>query len=86
MGRLSCPLLSPRVLLALHFERCILLLNPVHERGLVVIFALIGIFVWRVFSEIERDPVLSPITHTGEGRLIGEFWMQLTALGSLPLC
>jgi hypothetical protein len=54
-------------------------------RLLVAMFLLIGIFVWRVFSQMERDPVLSLIGNTRAGQLSGEFWTQLAAVGSLPL-
>jgi hypothetical protein len=54
-------------------------------RLLVAIFLLIGVFVWRVFSQMERDPVLSLIGNTRAGQLSGEFWTQLAAVGSLPL-
>lgn len=79
------------VSLSLSFVLLIVLFNsysPVSPqlvaRLLLVMLLLIGIFVWRVFSQMERDPVLSLIGNTRAGQLSGEFWTQLAALGSLP--
>jgi hypothetical protein len=34
---------------------------------------------------MERNPILSTMAHTTAGELSGEFWLQLLALGGLPL-
>jgi hypothetical protein len=54
-------------------------------RLLGVLFLGIGYVVWRVFSEMERNIILSAIAHTSPGQLGGEFWIQLITLGVLPL-
>lgn len=50
--------------------------------GLFIIFAA---GVMRVFVHMERNSILSLISQTIPGKLNGEFWPQLAALGGLPL-
>lgn len=52
---------------------------------LVGLFVLTGAGVWRVFSEMERNQTLSTMARTTAGELNIEFWIQLIALGGLPL-
>jgi hypothetical protein len=54
-------------------------------RFLVVLFIVIGFAIWRVFSQMERNTILSIVAHTAPGKLSGEFWLQLLAVGGLPL-
>ena len=39
----------------------------------------------RVFGRMERNDILSRIPHTTPGELNPQFWVQLAALGGLPL-
>jgi hypothetical protein len=78
--------------LSLGFVLLTLLFNAYNPEGyqiiarfLAVLFVAIGVVVWRVFSQMERNPVLSAIAHTAPGELNSEFWFQLMELGGLPL-
>jgi hypothetical protein len=54
-------------------------------RFLAGLFVAIGFVVVWVFAEMERDPFLSRISRSKPGELNREFWLQLVALGGLPL-
>jgi hypothetical protein len=54
-------------------------------RFLGMLFLAIGVVIWRVSSQMERNPILGTISHTTAGQLSGEFWLQVLALGGLPL-
>ena len=78
--------------LSLSFVLLIVLFNSYSPEGpqliarwLGVLFLVIGFAVWRVFSQMERNPILSAIAHTTPGELSGEFWLNLLVLGGLPL-
>jgi len=78
--------------LSLGFVLLTMLFNSYNPEGyqiiarfLAVLFVAIGVVVWRVFSQMERNPVLSAIAHTEPGELNSEFWFQLVELGGLPL-
>lgn len=53
-------------------------------RFLAVLFVIIGYLVARVLVGMERNPILSTISHK-PAKLNFEFWMQLVGLGGLPL-
>jgi hypothetical protein len=50
-----------------------------------VVFAVLGIGVIKVFVEMEKDPVLSCLADTKEGKLSGGFYVRLLSYGALPL-
>jgi hypothetical protein len=54
-------------------------------RFLAFLFVAAGCAVVRVFVQMERDPILSRISHTTPGELNSEFWLHLVTLGGLPL-
>jgi len=54
-------------------------------RFICVLFLVMGAAIWHVFSQMERNPILSTIAHTTPGELSGEFWVQLFVMGGLPL-
>jgi hypothetical protein len=83
--RLATSLSLGFVLLALLFNAYSPQGSQLIARSLAVLFLVIGAAFWRVFSQMERDPILSAIAHTDAGELNGEFWVQLLALGGLPL-
>lgn len=77
--------------LSLTFVLLALLLNSYSPEGrkivarfLGVLFLGIGYVVGLVFSQMERNIILSTIEHTKPGELGGEFWLQLFSLGVLP--
>jgi hypothetical protein len=54
-------------------------------RFLSVLFVVIGgIVVW-VFAGLERNWIISRIARTKPGELGFQFWMQVAAVGALPL-
>jgi uncharacterized protein YozE (UPF0346 family) len=55
------------------------------SKFLVGLFLGVGYAVWRVFSQMERNVILSTIAHSKAGELNAEFWTQILALGGLPL-
>jgi hypothetical protein len=78
--------------LSLSFVLLVLIFNSYRPDGpqlvsrfMGVVFVVIGIAVWHVFSQMERNPILSTMAHTTAGELSAEFWIQLLALGGLPL-
>ena len=50
-----------------------------------IVFALLGLGIITVFVEMERDPVLSCLADTQEGKLSGGFYLRLISYGALPL-
>jgi hypothetical protein len=54
-------------------------------RYLVVLFAATGCIVVYVFAGMERNWILSQISHTKPGELNAEFFLHIGALGALPL-
>jgi hypothetical protein len=54
-------------------------------RYIVVLFVAAGGIVVYVFAGMERNWILSQISHTKPGELNAEFWLHITALGILPL-
>jgi hypothetical protein len=54
------------------------------SRFLLAIFIAIGIVVYRVFSGMERDAVLSRLADSNPGELNQEFWLRLAGMGILP--
>jgi hypothetical protein len=54
-------------------------------RFFAALFLVMGYLMIRVFAQMERNPILSRISRTNPGELNAEFWMQLVALGGLPL-
>lgn len=54
-------------------------------RYLAVLLAGVGVVITTVYAEMERNAVLSAMTRTTAGQLGGDFWIQLIALGVLPL-
>jgi hypothetical protein len=83
--RMATTLSLTFVLLALLFNSYSPEGSQLIARFLGALFLVIGVVVWRVFSQMERNPILSTIAHTTAGELGGEFWIQLLALGGLPL-
>jgi hypothetical protein len=73
------------MLLALLFNSYSPEASQLIARFLAGLFLIIGVVVWRVYSQMERDPVLSAIAQTTPGELSAEFWFQVVALGGLPL-
>lgn len=55
------------------------------NRFLLVGFIGLGVLVWRVMSQMERDPVLSRLSGSTEGELSREFYFKLIGYGALPL-
>jgi hypothetical protein len=54
------------------------------SRFLMVALFVGGIVVTRVLAQIEKDPILSRMSGTGEGELGRDFYMRLLAYGALP--
>jgi len=54
-------------------------------RYIVVLFVAAGCVVVYVFAGMERNWILSQISHTKPGELNAEFWLHIGALGVLPL-
>jgi len=73
------------LLLALLFNSYSPEASQLIARFLAGLFLIIGVVVWRVYSQMERDPVLSAMAQTTPGQLSAEFWLQVIALGGLPL-
>jgi hypothetical protein len=61
--------------------------QPEHTISLAVtvVFAVLGIGVIKVFVEMEKDPVLSCLADTQEGKLSGGFYLRLISYGALPV-
>ena len=55
------------------------------NRFLLVGFIGLGVVVWRVMSQMERDPVLSRLSGSAEGELSREFYLKVIGYGALPL-
>jgi len=53
--------------------------------AVTAVFAALGIGVIKVFVEMEKDPVLSCLADTKEGKLSGGFYVRLLSYGALPL-
>ena len=54
-------------------------------RFLAALFVVIGVAIFHVFAGLERNTILSRIAGTEPGQLNQEFWIQIIALGFLPL-
>jgi hypothetical protein len=54
-------------------------------RFLALVFLGVGYLVTRVFAQMERDAFLSRIAGSKPGELNTQFWVQMAALGGLPL-
>lgn len=54
-------------------------------RFLAILFIALGVIVVRIFAQLERDAVLSRIAGTQPGELSQDFWIQVSAMGVLPL-
>ena len=52
--------------------------------AVTAVFAVLGIGVITVFVEMEKDPVLSCLADTKEGKLSGSFYVRLVSYGALP--
>ena len=48
-------------------------------------FAVLGFIVWKIMSQMERDPILSRLSGTVEGELNKEFYLKLIGYGTLPV-
>jgi hypothetical protein len=61
--------------------------QPEHTISLAItaVFAVLAIGVIWVFVEMEKDPVLSCLADTQEGKLSGAFYLRLVSYGALPL-
>jgi hypothetical protein len=55
------------------------------NRFLLVGFIGLGVVIWQVMSQMERDPVLSRLSGSTEGELSREFYVKLIGYGALPL-
>jgi hypothetical protein len=47
----------------------------------VIVFAITGAAVLYVYVQIHKDPALSCLTSTKEGRLDPQFWFQIIGAG-----
>ena len=54
-------------------------------RFVAVAFAVTGSVIGLVFAGMERNTILSHISGTKPGTLSAQFWLQLLAMGLLPL-
>ncbi|HUA83754.1 MAG TPA: hypothetical protein VMB85_07835 [Bryobacteraceae bacterium] len=79
-------------MLSFGFVMLLLLFNSYSPRGpmmlarfLALCFLAIGFVIVRVFAQMERNSLLSRISHGKPGELNREFWFQMIALGGLPL-
>jgi hypothetical protein len=54
-------------------------------RFVMGLFLTVSFVMFRGFARMERNPTLSRITRTTPGELNRDFWLQLIALGGLPL-
>ncbi|MGC2660984.1 MAG: hypothetical protein WA324_23770 [Bryobacteraceae bacterium] len=55
------------------------------NRFLLVCFVVISVVIWRVMSQMERDPILSRLSGTKEGELNREFYVKIIGYGALPI-
>jgi hypothetical protein len=51
----------------------------------LLLFALVGVTLLFAYAEMCRDATLSYIADTNPGKLGGEFWAKIAALGVGPL-
>ncbi len=54
-------------------------------RYLAVLLAGVGAVITMVYAGMEKNSILSAMTRTTAGELGGDFWIQIVALGVLPL-
>jgi hypothetical protein len=54
-------------------------------RFLLVAFVLLGYVMWKIMSQMERDPILSRLSGSTGGELNKEFYMKLIGYGALPV-
>ncbi len=54
------------------------------SRFLLLAFLLLGYLVWKIMSQMERDPILSRLSGTSAGELNKEFYLKLIGYGALP--
>jgi len=51
---------------------------------LLVLFAVAGAVIVKVYAEMHRDSTLSHVTNTRPGELGGEFWFKIIGFGFAP--
>jgi hypothetical protein len=49
-----------------------------------IMFVILGVGVFRVFAQMDRDATLSRLTKTDAGKLGGAFYVKLASFGALP--
>ena len=54
-------------------------------RLLLAGFVILGVFTWRVMSQMERNPILSRLSGTKEGELNREFYLKLVGYATIPV-
>ena len=52
---------------------------------LIVLFAITGAVIVKVYAEMHRDTTLSYVTNTNPGELGMEFWLKILGFGFAPL-
>jgi len=52
---------------------------------LIVLFAITGVVIFKVYAEMHRDATLSHVTNTTPGELGTEFWFKILGVGIAPL-
>ncbi len=52
---------------------------------LIVLFAIMGAVIVKVYAEMHRDATLSHVTNTKPGELGTEFWLKILGFGFAPL-
>jgi len=55
------------------------------NRVLLVLFVVLGIVIWQVMSQMERDPILSRLSGTTEGELSRNFYLKIFGYSALPI-
>jgi len=59
--------------------------RPVLTRALVILFVIVGVVIFHVYSQMFRDATLSHLTNTRPGELGMEFWLKFISFGVGPL-
>ena len=52
---------------------------------LIVLFAIVGAVIVKVYADMHRDSTLSHVTNTKPGELGSEFWFKIIGFGFAPL-
>jgi hypothetical protein len=52
---------------------------------LIVLFAIVGAVIVKVYADMHRDSTLSHVTNTKPGELGPEFWFKIIGFGFAPL-